>query len=116
SYLWIFPAAAVLRRKLPDVPRPYRVPFGEPGMWVATAAITLWVALGSWVSIFPGRIEKWTGISYNFHDAWGVSFGKFEALTLGTLAVVLAFALVGYWLGAPVREETADVALAPAGA
>jgi glutamate:GABA antiporter len=111
SYLWIFPAGAVLRRKFPDVHRPYRVPGGEWGIWVGTVLITLWVALGSWVSIFPGRIEKWTGVSYDFKGTWGVSFPKFEALTLGTLAVVLLIALVGYWLGAPVRRRTADVDL-----
>ena len=36
SYLWIFPAAAVLRHKYPEVRRPYRVPFGEGGIWLAT--------------------------------------------------------------------------------
>ncbi len=111
SYLWIFPAAAVLRRKLPDVHRPYRVPFGEVGIWVATAAITVWVALGSWVSIFPGRIELWTGLGYDFKGTWGVSFAKFEALTLGTLGVVTLLAVVGYVLGAPVRRRQADVEL-----
>jgi amino acid transporter len=113
SYLWIFPAAAVLRHKYPDVPRPYRVPFGNAGIWSAAVLITLWVALGSWVSIFPGRIERWTGISYDFKDVWGVSFGRFEALTLGTLGVVLLLAVVGYVLGAPVRRQTADVELTP---
>ena len=111
SYLWIFPAAVALRRKYPDVHRPYTVPFGKWGLWIATGLITTWVALGSWVSIFPGTIEKWTGISYDFHDVWGVSRAKFEALTLGTLGVVLLFALVGYVLGAPVRRQQADVEL-----
>jgi len=40
---------------------------------------------------------------------------RFEAFTLGTLAVIIAFAVIGYWLGRPVREQEADVALvAPA--
>ncbi|HEY8773687.1 MAG TPA: hypothetical protein VIM05_03865 [Gaiellaceae bacterium] len=111
SYLWIFPAGAVLRRKFPDVHRPYRVPFGDAGIWVSAILITLWVALGTWVSIFPGRIEKWTGTTYDFKDTWGVSFPKFEALTLGTLGVVLLIALVGYMLGAPVRRRTVDIPL-----
>ena len=109
SYLWIFPAGLVLRRKYPDVHRPYRVPGGEWGMWVGTVLITLWVALGTWVSVFPGRIEKWTGVSYDFKGTWGVSFAKFEALTLGTLGVVLLIALVGYALGAPVRRREVTV-------
>ena len=111
SYLWIFPAGAVLRRKYPHVYRPYRVPFGDRGIWAGAILITLWVALGTWVSVFPGRIEEWAGISYDFEDTWGVSFAKFEALTLGTLGVVLAIALVGYALGAPVRRREVDVPL-----
>jgi hypothetical protein len=63
------------------------------------------------VSVFPGTIERWTGISYDFEGTWGVSRAKFEALTLGTLAVVALFAIVGYALGAPVRSRQADVAL-----
>ena len=109
SYLWIFPAAAVLRHKYPEVHRPYRVPFGRWGIWVATALITFWVALGSWVSIFPSTLERVFGIDYAFKDTWGVSFAKFEVLTLGTLAVVALIAVVGYVLGAPVRRREVDV-------
>jgi amino acid transporter len=109
SYLWIFPAAAVLRHKYPDVPRPYRVPYGNWVMWVSTALITFWVALGTWVAIFPSTLEKLFGIDYNFHDTWGVSFSKFLVLTLGTLAVVTAIAVVGYILGAPVRQRQVEV-------
>jgi glutamate:GABA antiporter len=111
SYLWIFPAGAVLRRRYPQVRRPYRVPGGDAAMWAAAGLITAWVALGTWVSIFPGRIEKWAGISYDFEGTWGVSFAKFEALTLGTLGVVLTIALVGYALGAPVRRREVEVPL-----
>ncbi len=109
SYLWIFPAAAVLRHKYPEVHRPYRVPFGRWGIWVATGLITFWVALGSWVSIFPSTLERLFGIDYAFKDTWGVSFAKFEVLTLGTLAVVALIAVVGYVLGAPVRRREVTV-------
>jgi len=109
SYLWIFPAAAVLRRKYPDVHRPYRVPFDPWGIWVATALITFWVALGSWVAVFPSTLERLFGIEYDFHGTWGVSFAKFLVLTLGTLAVVAALAVVGYVLGAPVRRRQVEV-------
>lgn len=111
SYLWIFPAAVMLRRRYPKVRRPYRVPFGEAGLWISAVLTTLWVALGSWVSVFPGTIEKWTGIAYNFRDSWGVSRAKFEALTLGTLGVITLLAIVGYVLGAPVRRRQVEVPL-----
>jgi hypothetical protein len=39
---------------------------------------------------------------------------RFEVFTLGTLAVIIAFAVIGYFLGRPVREQAADVALVAA--
>ncbi|HEY6761344.1 MAG TPA: APC family permease [Baekduia sp.] len=113
SYLWIFPAALKLRYSHPGVHRPYRVPGGTAGIWVATVLSTIWVALGSWVAVFPGTLESLFGIDYNFHDTWGVSQGTFEALALGTLAVVLVIALVGYALARDVRSRTATIALEP---
>ena len=105
SYLWIFPAAVKLRFSHGHVPRPYRVPGGARGMWAAGIITTFWVAVGSWVAVFPGTLESLFGIDYNFKDTWGVSRGTYEALTLGTLAVILAIALVGYALAAPVRRQ-----------
>jgi hypothetical protein len=79
---------------------------------VATSVITFWVALGSWVAIFPGTIEKVVGVDYgSFKDAWGVSRAKFEAYTLGTLAIVVAIALLGYVAGASTRRESATIAV-----
>jgi glutamate:GABA antiporter len=113
SYLWVFPAAVKLRFSHPHVYRPYRVPGGNRGMWLVGILTTFWVALGSFVAVFPGVLEKLFGLSYDFKDEWGVSRGTYEALTLGTLAVVLAIALVGYALGRSVREQVAVVPLEP---
>jgi glutamate:GABA antiporter len=112
SYLWIFPAAVKLRFSHRLVPRPYRVPFGDWGIRIAGALITSWVALGSWVAVFPGTLESLFGLGYDFKDEWGVSRAQFETLTLGTLAVILAIALIGYALGRPVRERPLDLPLA----
>jgi amino acid transporter len=111
SYLWVFPAAVKLRFSHPHVYRPYRVPGGDRGMWIVGILTTFWVALGSFVAVFPGTLEKLFGLSYDFKDEWGVSRGTYEALTLGTLAVVLAIALVGYALGRSVREQVAVIPL-----
>jgi amino acid transporter len=113
SYLWIFPSALRLRSTHPGVHRPYRVPGGKAGITVSTALITFWVALGSWVAVFPGTLEKLLGISYDFKSTWGVSRATFETLTLGTLGVVLLVALVGYALARDVRRRTAAVPLEP---
>jgi glutamate:GABA antiporter len=111
SYLWVFPAAVKLRFSHPHVHRPYRVPGGDRGMWIVGILTTFWVALGSFVAVFPGVLEKLFGLSYDFKDEWGVSRGTYEALTLGTLAVVLAIALVGYALSGSVRRQVAVVPL-----
>lgn len=115
SYLWIFPAAVKLRRTHPGVARPYRFPGPDWAIVAGGALCTFWVALGSWVAVFPGTLESVFGLDYDFKDTWGVSQGRFEALTLGTLAIVVLIALVGYRLGRPVREQTVAVdAAAPA--
>jgi hypothetical protein len=72
-----------------------------------------WMLLGSWVALFPGLIEEATGHSYSMHDAYGVSRIRFEVFTLGSLSVIIAFAVLGYVLGAPVRRRVADVSLEP---
>lgn len=38
--------------------------------------------------------------------AMGVPYAAFEALTLGTLAFIIAIALVGYLAGRPLRVPT----------
>ncbi len=105
SYLWIFPAAIKLRYTYGDVERPYRVPGGNTGMWLLGGLITFWVILGSFTSVFPSVLERVFGLDYGpFVDAWGVSFGKFEVLTLGTLAVVVLVGTWGYFAGRKVRQ------------
>jgi amino acid transporter len=111
SYLWIFPSAVKLRYAYGNVHRPYRVPSGRRGVWIAGGLTTFWVALGSWVAIFPGTLEQLFGLGYDFKDEWGVDRATFEALTLGTLAVILLIALVGYWLARDVREREVEIAL-----
>jgi hypothetical protein len=63
------------------------------------------------VAVFPGTLESVFGLSYDFRDEWGVSRGTYEALTLGTLAVVFAIAVIGYALGRSVRERVAVIPL-----
>lgn len=96
SYLVIFPTIIVLRRKYPEVHRPYHVPGGRVGVWACTILIYAWVVLGSWVAVFPGTLEAVFGIEYNFIDIWGVDQLTFEMFTIGTLLAIVALAVVGY--------------------
>jgi hypothetical protein len=77
--------------------------------------VTGFIILGSWVAVFPGTIERVVGVDYgSFKDSWGVTRGRFEAVTLGTLAVIILIGVVGYIAGKGVREETVEAPIQPA--
>lgn len=95
SYILIFPALIKLRRDYPHVPRPFVVPCGDAALWIVGVVCTSRALLGSWVAVFPDTIEHLFGASYDFRSVWGVSQVRFEVFTLGTLAIVIGFALVG---------------------
>jgi glutamate:GABA antiporter len=124
SYLLIFPAVIKLRMSHPHVHRPYVVPGGKAGLWLAGSITFLWMLLGSWVAVFPSTIESsltwihnnvWSvipAVSYgNFEDIWGLSQARFEVFTLGTLGLVVVFAVAGYLVGTPVRQRQVDIPL-----
>ena len=116
SYLWIFPAVLKLRYSHGDVPRPYRVPGGNTGIWLAAGIVTFWIALASWVAVFPGTLEPIFGIDYDFVDTWGVSRGKFELLAIGTILIVVAVGLLGYLAGTGVRRADVTIPIEDAAA
>jgi glutamate:GABA antiporter len=112
SYLWVFPAAYVLRRRLPQVKRVFSVPGGDRGMLICVVMTTFFAAVGSIEAVFPGLLWTLLGQDYgSFVDAWGVSRTLFQVLTLGSLAVVVVLALVGYRAGAQVRRQSVEVPL-----
>ncbi len=73
SYLLIFPAVIRLRYTHPDVPRPYRIPYGNTGAWIGGLVTLGWIVLGSWIAVFPDTIENAVGAGYNFESVWGIS-------------------------------------------
>lgn len=110
SYLIIYPAAVVLRRRYPEVERPFVVPGGQWGLRVSTFLATFFALLGSWVAVFPGTLEPLFGLEYDFAEEWGVSRGRFEALTLGTVAAIVALTAVGLAWGAWERRREGETA------
>jgi len=117
SYIIIYPTAIVLRRKFPELPRPFLVPGGRWGMIGATVLATFFAILGSWVALFPDTLEPIFGVKYNFLSTWGVSRGHFELLTLGTVAVIVVLTGVGLVIGSAERrregvadDDMADIA------
>src|SRR5262249_4503691 len=63
SYLFIFPALVVLRRKFPAAPRPYRVPGGPLGAWLAVLISEAFVVVTVITLVWPGAINNWLGQS-----------------------------------------------------
>lgn len=108
SYLIAIPAAVRLRTKFPEVMRPFRVPVSDNGFRVLGGLCFAWIALGSWVAIFPGTLERLLGLEYDFHEIWGVSQTAFEVFTLGTLAVLGVLGVVGYIRAKGLRLERLD--------
>jgi glutamate:GABA antiporter len=114
SYLLIFPAGIKMRLSHGGVSRPYRLgKVGNGAMWACSMICLAWMLLGSWVALFPGLIEEAFGHSYPIAspDYYGVTRLRYEEFTLGSLGVIVALALVGYALGAPVRARSVDVPL-----
>jgi amino acid transporter len=105
GYLLVFPPVPILRRKFASIHRPYRVPGGNVGLWTCTARCMFWIVLGSWVALFPGTLNHLFGESYNIQATFGVSTARFEAFTLGTLAVIILVGVLGYGLAAPARRQ-----------
>jgi glutamate:GABA antiporter len=99
SYLFIFPALTVLRRKYPDANRPYRVPGGQVGAWAAVIITEFFVVVTVVTLVWPGAINGWFGESYSVESSWGVSRPFFEWVTLGSLAVMVVLGLVFWAIG-----------------
>jgi len=80
-YLLMFPALLVLRHKYPDQPRPYTIPGGKAGAWIATILCEAGIVL--------------TLFLFFYFPADGVSKGTFWVITGGGTIVSL---LIGWWL------------------
>jgi amino acid transporter len=96
-YLFSLPAVITLRKKFPDVKRPFRVPGGTFGIWLSVILSELCVILTGFTLLWPGFIDKYVlGQSYSINDSWGVGRAYFEAVTLGTFIVIVLVAVV-FW-------------------
>ena len=114
SYLAIFPALFLLRRKLPDVHRPYRIPWGNAGAALASASTFLWAALATAVLLWPGFGQAHPDAA--LPSGFAGQRWAYETSQLIPLAVFLLLGLLFYRLGAPARRTQVDVAVgAPAG-
>ena len=94
SYILIFPALITLRRKYPNVPRPYRVPGGTAGAWICVVLTMFWVVAATVFSLWPGLLTSdWSS------DVANVNRTTFESYTFVTVGVLLLVAVVFWWVG-----------------
>jgi amino acid transporter len=114
SYIFTFPALAVLRRKLPDVQRPYRVPGGRAGAWLASGITAVLVLYTVIVLVWPGFGIGWFGSSGDPADSLPQSFaGQRLAYTLSQLvplALIVVIGFIAYALGTPTRRAERESA------
>ena len=123
AYLAIFPALYLLRRKLPDVHRPYRVPFGEAGALIISALTFGWALLATAALLWPGlgQADPDSSLPSGFapvvNGAGKVTHAaerwQYEASQLVPLAFFLLLGVVFYALGAPTRRQEVNVPLQP---
>ncbi len=94
SYILIFPALLTLRRKYPNVPRPYVVPGGQAGAWICVILTMFWVVAATVFSQWPGlHTSTWNA------DYRGVSRSTFEIYTFVTVAFLIAIAVIFWAVG-----------------
>ncbi len=94
SYILIFPALLTLRRKYPNVPRPYMVPGGQAGAWICVILTMFWVVAATVFALWPGLFTStWNG-AYS-----GVSRSTFEIYTFATVAFLIVVAIVFWAVG-----------------
>jgi glutamate:GABA antiporter len=94
SYILIFPALLTLRRKYPNVPRPYVVPGGTAGAWACVILTMFWVVGATIFSLWPGLLTSTWNADYA-----GVNRTTFETYTLVTVAFLIVVAVVFWAVG-----------------
>jgi glutamate:GABA antiporter len=112
SYLAIFPALYILRRKLPDVHRPYRVPGGDMGALIISVLCFAWSLLATAALLWPGlgQSDPNSQLPAGFAgERW-----QYEASQIIPLLFFIGVGVVFYWLGAPTRRQQVDIPLTSA--
>jgi amino acid transporter len=115
SYLAIFPCLYLLRRKLPDVHRPYRVPWGNGGAALISALTFFWAALATAALLWPGLLQSNpdsqlpSGFAPITNAAGKVTQAgqrwQYEASQIIPLAFFVLLGVLFYALGAPTRRR-----------
>jgi len=103
------PSVIKLRYSHPDVPRPYRIPWGKFGLWAAGILTTAWCALTTIAIIYPG-----IGTAHpddSLPEGFEHQRLEYTLSQVIPLVVMILIGLLFYALGAPTRRQArADAA------
>jgi amino acid transporter len=89
-YVLMFPALLVLRKKQPDTPRPYTVPWGKPGAWVSVVLTMTGVLFA--IALFFYLVPE------------GTPKATYWIVTAGGTAISM---VVGWWLAVRGGKDAA---------
>jgi amino acid transporter len=109
SYLAIFLTLYVLRRKLPHVHRPYRVPGGNAGALLITVLTFGWAAFATAALLWPGLGTS--NPDSQLPSGFAGERWQYEASQLIPLGLFFLLGVVFYVLGAPTRRQQVEVPL-----
>ena len=105
TYLPMFAGAIVLRyNRYKSLNRPYRVPFGNLGMWVCSILTVGFCVLATISVIWPGfgTSDPEAALS---GLGWAGQRATFEIVQIAPLVVMALIGVVFYFLGAPTRKQ-----------
>jgi glutamate:GABA antiporter len=107
AYLAIFPALYLLRKKLPDVHRPYRVPGGDTGALIISILCFGWSALATVALLWPGLGQS--NPDSHLPTGFGGERLQFELSQFIPLAIFIGLGVLFYYLGTPTRRALVDI-------
>ena len=94
SYILIFPALITLRRKYPNVRRPFVVPGGQAGAWICVVLAVFWVTAATVFSLWPGLFTSdWSA------DHANLSRFNFELANLIAIVALFIIAVIFWQIG-----------------
>jgi amino acid transporter len=113
SYLFIFPALYVLRRKYPDVPRPFKVPGGDRVALLISVLTTFWAGLATVSLLWPGfatsfSISKWDA---SLPEGFEGQRLNYEVAQLVPLLIFILLGVLFYAAGTATRRQQVTVSL-----
>lgn len=113
SLLFIFPSLYILRRKYPNVPRPFKVPGGDRVALLVSVLTSFWALLATVSLLWPGfatslTISKW---DESLPEGFEGQRWNYEVAQLVPLLIFILIGVLFYAAGAPTRRKLVKVSL-----